>query len=141
MDPLSIVAAAVSIAGTALNISITLGTFISGAKKVDQSINQLYSAVKGLENLLKNLGTTVKNPAIQAETASRNIHTGLLQYISQSLDVCKHTLDELYIELKDFDPSRRKSGKFKKPILQFKLNCPRAKSTALFEPIPSTIKH
>ena len=122
MDPISIAAAVGTASSTAWRISLTLYTFISSAKKVDRSIDMLYTAFQGLETAIKNIETTLREPVVRTATTHRQDHDDLLLGIEQSIKDCQQTLDATDEQLSNVGPSSRNSSIWKKSLLQLNLN-------------------
>ena len=122
MDPLSIAMAVGAASRAAWSVSSILYSFVSSAKKIDKTLNSLYTAVQGLEDSLKSVETTFEQPAVKAATVDVQIHRVSLRSLTHSIEDCKHTLDALATQLKDVGPRERQSSALKKPILQIKLN-------------------
>ena len=64
MDPVSIAAAAGTASKTLYSISTTLYTFISSAKKVDESLEALHNEVKSMARALDSVQSVLKQPLI-----------------------------------------------------------------------------
>ena len=64
MDPISIATAAGAAGKTLYSISTTLYTFISSAKKVDESLEALHIEVKAMAGALDSVQSVLKQPLI-----------------------------------------------------------------------------
>lgn len=113
--------AAVAAISTASKISCCLYEFISSAKKVDITIELLYTAVLGLEPSLRNVEKKMKNPSVTEATKDHSLYAGSLDAIDCSLQNCEHTL-RAFSDMLPENRANRKFNIFKKAVVQFQLN-------------------
>lgn len=129
-EPLSVATAAVAATSTAYKISCSLYGFIQSAKKVDTTIELLYTAVVRLEASLKNVDATLKSPGVIEATKNQSLYAGSLKAIDCSIRDCEHTLRAF----SDVLPGQRTSQKFsmfKKAVDQIKLNLNQSEMNSL----------
>lgn len=121
-EPVSIATAAVSATSAACKVSCSLYEFISSAKKVDKTIELLYTAVIRLEGSLKNVQATLQSENIIKATKKQHLYQGSLKAVEHSLRDCQHTLQALADILPELPPPEQRFDTFKKTMLQLKLN-------------------
>ena len=131
-DPISISISSAAIAATCTvcKISCSLYEFIQRARKVDTTVELLYTAVLRLEASLKNVDATLKGSGVIEATKDPSLYGGSLNAIRCSLEDCEHTLRAF----SDVLPENREDQKhnlFKKAVLQIKLNLSRSEMNSL----------
>lgn len=93
-EPMVIAGAAAGAATAAYKISCNLHELSKGARKVETSLELLYTAVVGLEAPLKNVEATLRSRSVIRATKNRATYwyAGSLKAIECSLQDCEHTL-------------------------------------------------
>lgn len=122
MDPVSIAGAVGPTLKTLYSVTTTLYTFISSAKKVDKSLENLHVDVRGLTRVLEDIETFLKDVII-AQTSDAALGTeGAWGPIYNAIQDTRRTVQELQDVLDHLGPPEKVTNAFKKTVKQVKLN-------------------
>ena len=122
MDPVSIAGAVGPALKALYSVTTTLYTFITSAKKVDQSLENLQSEVRGLTRVLEDIEKFLKDVII---TQTRNTMPGIdgaWGPIYNAIQDTQHTIKALQKVLGSLGSPSEVTNGFKKTVKQIQLN-------------------
>ena len=125
MDPISpfaILSAVNSVGGVAFNLSTKLYSFIKATKVVDKSVEALYHEVKGLENILNTVRTTLTRTERNQAEDSALLGDSAWTSIENAVEDCRLTVEALDRLVQDVGTVAATTNPFKKILKQLKLN-------------------
>ena len=114
MDPVSIAGAVGTALGTLYKVTDTLFTFVTSAKKVDKSLENLQVDVRGLTRVLEDIETFLKDVILGTE--------GAWDPIYNAIHDTRDTIKDLQKILDRLGPPSEVTNAFKKTVKQVQLN-------------------
>ena len=114
MDPVSIAGAVGPTLKALYSVTTTLYTFVTSAKKVDKSLENLHGDVRGLTRVLEDIETFLKDVAPGTE--------GAWDPIYNAIQDTRRTIDDLQKTLDGLGPPSEVTNAFKKTVKQVQLN-------------------
>ena len=122
MDPVSIAAAVGPTLKTLYSVTTTLYTFITSAKKVDKSLENLQSEVRGLTRVLEDIETFLKDVIIAQTRNSTPGIDGAWGPIYNAIRDTRHTIKALQKVLDRLGSPSEVTNGIKKTVKQIQLN-------------------
>jgi hypothetical protein len=126
MDPCSIPALAITVAGIGLNAATSLAAFIESSHNAHSTWQRFHEEIKGLANVLQSLSHSLERadsqqrqqrPRRASEFSDENQHW---RNVRTSISDCKRSLESFQTILEGIKVDE--SHLFAKPLQQFKLN-------------------
>ena len=114
MDPVSIAGAVGPTLKTLYSVTTTLYTFVTSAKKVDKSLENLQGDVRGLTRVLEDIETFLKDVIPGTE--------GAWDPIYNAIHDTRRTIQDLQKILDRLGPPNGVTNAFKKTVKQVQLN-------------------
>ena len=114
MDPVSIACAVGPSLKALYSITTTLYTFVTSAKKVDKSLENLHGDVRGLTRVLEDIETFLKDVAPGTE--------GAWDPIYNAIQDTRRTIKDLQKILDRLGPPSKVTNGLKKTVKQVQLN-------------------
>ena len=114
MDPVSIAGAVGPTLKALYTITTTLYTFITSAKKVDKSLENLHVDVRSLTRVLEDIETFLKDVIPGTE--------GAWDQIYNAIHDTRRTIKDLQKILDGLGPASKATNAFKKTVKQVQLN-------------------
>ena len=122
MDPVSIAGIVGPTLKTLYSVTTTLYTFITSAKKVDKSLENLQNEVRGLTRVLEDIETFLKDVII-AQTKNATLgRDGAWGPIYNAVQDTRHTIEALQKVLDRLGSPRDITNGIKKTMKQIQLN-------------------
>ena len=122
MDPVSIAGAVGPTLKTLYTVTTTLYTFVTSAKKVDKSLENLHVDVRGLTRVLEDIETFLRD-VIDAQTSDAAPGTeGAWGPIYNAVHDTRRTIKDLQDVLDRLGPPSKVTNAFKKTVKQVQLN-------------------
>ena len=122
MDPVSIAGAVGPTLKTLYSVTTTLYTFVTSAKKVDKSLENLHVDVRGLTRVLEDIDTNLKDVNIAQTSDAAPGTEGAWDPTYNAIHDTRHTVQDLQGVLDRLGPPDRVTNAFKKTVKQVQLN-------------------
>ncbi|KAF6219747.1 hypothetical protein HO133_003572 [Letharia lupina] len=122
MDPVSIAAAVGPALKTLYSVTTTLYTFITSAKKVGKSLEDLQGEVRGLTRVLEDIEAFPKDTVIAQTSYASSRTDGAWDPIHNAIQDTQRTIEALQKVLDRLGPPSKVTNGFKKAVKQVQLN-------------------
>ena len=122
MDPVSIAGAVGPTLKTLYSVTTTLYTFVTSAKKVDKSLENLQGDVRGLTRVLEDIETFLKDVIIAQTSHATPGAEGAWGPIYNAINDTRGTIKDLQKILDRLGPPKEVTNAFKKTVKQVQLN-------------------
>lgn len=122
MDPVSIAGAVGPTLKTLYTVTTTLYTFITSAKKVDKSLQDLNGEVRSLTRVLEDIETSLKDTVVAQTSFATSKTDGAWAPIHNATQDTHTTVEELDKVLSGLGPPGNLRNGFKKTVKQVQLN-------------------
>lgn len=122
MDPVSIAGVVGPTLKTLYSVTATLYTFITSAKKVDKSLEDLNGDVRGLTRVLEDIETSLKDTVIARTSYATSRKDGSWGPIHVAIQDTHSTVEDLEKVLDGLGPPGNLTNGFKKAVKQVQLN-------------------
>ena len=122
MDPVSIAGAVGPTLRALYSVTTTLYTFVTSAKKVDKSLEDLQGDVRGLTRVLENIETFLKDVVIAQTSHAAPGTEGAWGPIYNAIHDTRRTVKDLQKILDRLGPPSEVTNAFKKTVKQVQLN-------------------
>ncbi len=123
MDPVSIAGAVGPTLKILYTVTTTLYSFITSAKKVDKSLENLIGEVRGLTRVLEDLETFLKDITIAQTSHATSGKDGVWSPIYNAIEDTQRTVQALQEVLDRLGPPSKVTNGFKKTVKQIQLDC------------------
>lgn len=121
MDPLSIATAVLAASQAVGSVSQALYTFISSAKRVDDSVKDLHHEVQGLAAVLEAIDHALKQPIVTETREYTSLASGVWSSVNHAINDSQHTIKALGGILQGLGAADKASNSFRKVLKQIKL--------------------
>lgn len=122
MDPVSIAGAVGPTLKALYSVTTTLYTFVTEAKKVDKTLENLQGDVRGLTRVLEDIETFLKNVIIAQTSHAAPGTEGAWGPIYNAIRDTRRTIKDLQSVLDRLGPPDKVTNAFKKTVKQVQLN-------------------
>ena len=122
MDPVSIAGLVGPTLGTLYSVTTTLYTFVTSAKKVDKSLENLQGDVRRLTRVLEDVEIFLKDVIIAQTSHATPGTEGAWSPIHKAIHDIRRTIQDLQNVLDRLGPPSKVTNAFKKTVKQVQLN-------------------